>query len=122
MIEDDFELAKIFTTFLKNRGLNVIVFTNAEEALQHFLFNINLYSIVITDFRMKGMNGIDLAKKIRQVSGTNIVIIMITGYSVYQNISKEEFFSVIDRVIIKPFSLKSLDSILSHYLKRFSKY
>lgn len=119
LIEDDIELARIFTTFIKTKGLNVNTFSNANEALKNFRANVNLYSIILTDFKMKGMNGIDLAKEVRRLKGNRVVIILITAFSIYEISEKEEVASIFDRVIMKPFSLRSLDAILSNYIERF---
>jgi len=68
---------------------------------------------------MKGMNGIDLAKEVRRLKGNRVVIILITAFSIYEISEKEEVASIFDRVIMKPFSLRSLDAILSNYIERF---
>lgn len=69
---------------------------------------------------MEDMNGIEFAKKIRQLRGNKIVIIMITAYPIPE-ITNSEVFTIIDRIIPKPFSLKSLGIILSYYLDTHSK-
>ena len=117
LVEDDLELSAMFTTFLKSKGLKVDVFSNADRALLHFRASLILYSIIITDFRMEGMNGIEFAKEVRRLKGNSIVIIMITAFSIYEIVDKEEVVNVVDRVIMKPFSLKSLYIILSNYLE-----
>ena len=120
LVEDNDELARIFTTFLKNKRLNVNLFSSAEEALRHFRANINLYSIILTDFRMEGMNRIDFAKEVRRLRGNSVAIIMITGYSIYEIVTKEEVADLVDRIMMKPFSLRSLDAVLTYYVERFS--
>lgn len=78
--------------------------------------NIDKYSLVLTDYKMEGMNGIEFAKEIRRLKGNNIVIIMITAFSLQDLESEEEISTLIDKVVTKPFSLKNLDAILSSYL------
>ena len=65
---------------------------------------------------MEGMNGIEFAKEILCLKGNNIVIVMITAFSLQDIEDKEEIRSLVDRVITKPFSLRNLDSILSSHL------
>ena len=120
LVEDNYELSRIFKTFLKSKGLNVDVFSNATDALINFRANIDLYSIILTDFKMEGMNGIELAKEIRRLKGNSVLIIMITGYSIYENATREEVASIIDKLIMKPFSLRSLYGMFSDYIERFS--
>jgi two-component SAPR family response regulator len=65
---------------------------------------------------MEGMNGIEFAKEIRRLKGNSVVIILITAFSIYEIADKEEVSTTVDMVIMKPFSLKNLDVILSSYL------
>lgn len=117
LVEDDAEQSRIFTIFLKSKGLNVIAFSNPLEALENFRANVDLYTIVLTDFRMVCMSGIEFAREIRKLRGNSIFIIMITGYSIQNFIDEKEVANLIDRVMMKPFSLKNLDTILSYYLE-----
>jgi DNA-binding response OmpR family regulator len=116
LVEDDEELTRIFVTLLKRKGLDVISFLNPIQALENFKMNIDKYSLVITDYKMEGMNGYEFAREIRRLKGNNIVIIMITAFSLQDIENKEEISTLIDKAITKPFSLKNLDAILSSYL------
>ncbi|MDN5868524.1 MAG: hypothetical protein L0H55_14160 [Candidatus Nitrosocosmicus sp.] len=49
------------------------------------------------------------------MKGNRVVIIPITAFSIYEIADKEEVASIVDRVIIEPFSL-SLGAILSNYI------
>jgi CheY-like chemotaxis protein len=50
---------------------------SAKEALEKF--DQQDFDILVTDFRMEGMNGVELAHKIRQKS-PNTPVIIVTGY------------------------------------------
>lgn len=56
------------------------------------------YSLVLTDYKMEGMNGIEFAREIRQLKGSDIVIIMITAFSLQEIENKEEIPTLIDKV------------------------
>ncbi|MDR4491853.1 MAG: response regulator [Candidatus Nitrosocosmicus sp.] len=116
LVENDYELSRIFSTYLQAMGLNVATFSNPGEALQHFSSNMESYSIVLTDFVMEGMGGFEFAKEIKRLSGNGVPIIMLTGYSINDFATEEEIANTVTRVIIKPVSLKSLYTILSSYL------
>ena len=116
LVEDDEELTRIFVTFLKRKGLDVVSYLNPLQALENFEMNIDKYSLVLTDYKMEGMNGVELAREIRRLKGNKIVIIMITAFSLEDIENKGEIPTLIDKVITKPFSLKNLDAILSSYL------
>lgn len=120
LVEDDEELSRIFVTLLKRKGLDVISYSNPIQALENFRMNIDRYSIVLTDYRMESMNGIELAREIRRLRGNKVVIIMITAFSLQDIENGEEIPSLIDTVITKPFSLKNLDGILTSYVANYS--
>lgn len=57
--------------------------------------NIDKYSLVLTDYKMEGINGIELAKEIRRIKGNKIVIIMITAFTL-EDIQNKEITTLID--------------------------
>lgn len=79
IVDDEIDLAKMYSTYLETCGFNSVYFADPLMALEHFKENHDLYSIIITDLRMPGMNGIELAKKIRDI-GVNPKIILITAF------------------------------------------
>jgi two-component SAPR family response regulator len=85
--------------------LDVISFSNPIKALENFHMNIDLYSIVLTDFKMYNLNGVDFALETSKLRGNSISIIMIEGYSIYDFISQKKVASLIDRFIHKTFPL-----------------
>lgn len=93
--------------------LNVYTFSSAES----FLFRYEEakdYNILLLDIEMGLMDGVSMAKKIRQDNDT-VQIIFITGYSDYiaegyevnalhylmKPVKEEKFFSLLERVIEK---------------------
>ncbi|MDQ4073151.1 MAG: response regulator, partial [Thermoproteota archaeon] len=81
VVDDEIYLATLFREFLAKAGYNAVVFTNPLLALEHFKNNPNRYSIIITDLRMPGMSGLELAKKIRELN-TPIKIFVVTAFDV----------------------------------------
>src|SRR3712207_2130298 len=79
IVDDEAELAGLFRKFFERLGFNSICFTNPMLALEHYESNQDKYSVVITDLRMPGMSGIELAGKIRQRNGL-VKIILITAF------------------------------------------
>ena len=64
VVDDEPELASLFT-ILKNKGYDVISFTDPVLALEYYKETADKHSLIITDLRMPGTCGIDLAKKVR---------------------------------------------------------
>lgn len=93
--------------------LNVYTFSSAESFLFHYEETKD-YDILLLDIEMGLMDGVSMAKKIRQDNDT-VQIIFITGYSDYiaegyevnalhylmKPVKEEKFFSVLERAIEK---------------------
>jgi DNA-binding NtrC family response regulator len=70
IIDDDLDITILFHEALKSiRGITVVTFTDPIKALEHFHVNEHAYLVVISDFKMPGLNGMELLKKIRDSHG-----------------------------------------------------
>ena len=68
IVDDEMELANLFKEFLKKEGYDAISFTDPIMALEYFKETSSKHSLMITDMRMPDINGIDLAKNIREIN------------------------------------------------------
>ena len=62
IVEDKPELASLFREFLREEGHDVVSFTDPLLALKFFKETAGKHSLIITDLRMPGICGINLAK------------------------------------------------------------
>lgn len=76
-VDDHEVLARLSCEILEMQGYRAVSAYNAADALEKF--EQDEFDILVTDFRMEGMNGLELAKKIRERSPSTPVII-VTGY------------------------------------------
>ncbi len=76
-VDDHEVLARLSCEILETQGYRAVCAYNAHEALEKF--KQEKFDILVTDFKMEGMNGLELA---RQVHATNpeIPVIIVTGY------------------------------------------
>jgi two-component system phosphate regulon response regulator PhoB len=89
---------------------------SAESALQK-LFN-QLPDMVIVDWMLPGMSGVDLAKRIRKDELTNsLPLLMLTARSEESDVLKS-FDSGIDDYMSKPFSPKELIARIKALMRR----
>ena len=68
LVDDEKDILELFTEYLSSNGFNIVSFQNPKAALNYFYQNESNCSIVITDYKMPQMSGIDLIKKIRKIS------------------------------------------------------
>ena len=64
VVEDEKNLNKIITKYLKKSNYSVDSAYDGEEALDYI--NVGEYDVIILDIMMPKMNGYDFIKKIRQ--------------------------------------------------------
>lgn len=108
VVDDDEELARLFRRLLEEAGFNSISFTDPLLALKQFKNDPPGYWLVIADLKMPTMNGIDLAKRIRNNS-SSVKIILITGFFDDEYLNGDEFKEAcISKVLHKPIKLKEL--------------
>jgi DNA-binding NtrC family response regulator len=98
---------------LKNRFL-VNAFTNPEEALQSFKSNAESYCLVVSDIRMPGLSGMQLARKVKEVN-PNVKVVLMTAFEIRDSEFSKVFPSTsVDGFVQKPISIKDLtNKILS---------
>lgn len=77
-VDDHEVLARLSCEILNMQGYRAVSAYNASDALSKL--EKEDFDMLVTDFRMEGMNGLELAKKVREKS-PNIPIIIVTGYS-----------------------------------------
>ena len=108
VVDDEEELTNLYRIYLERSGFNSVSFTDPLSALDHYSQNHNKYSLVITDWKMPNLDGIQLAKKIIDYN-TTVKILLITGHFTDKSLRKEVFQEahILD-VIEKPLKLKEL--------------
>jgi CheY-like chemotaxis protein len=68
LVEDEKDILHLFNECLQTWGYKTISFESPIDALNYIDINNNISncSLIITDYKMPQMNGIDLIKKIRE--------------------------------------------------------
>ena len=76
-VDDHEVLARLSCEILEMQGYRAVSAYNGEDALRKF--DAEEFDILVTDFRMDGMNGVELAHRVREKS-PNTPVIIVTGY------------------------------------------
>jgi len=76
-VDDHEVLARLSCEILEMQGYRAVCAYSAQDALDKF--KREKFDILVTDFRMEGMNGLELARQIRSTE-PNIPVIIVTGY------------------------------------------
>lgn len=114
VVDDDPDIVQVLKLgLLKNRFL-VDAFTKPEEALQSFTSNANDFCLILSDIRMPGLSGIQLAKKVKEIN-PDVKVVLLTAFEIKDNEFSKVFPSThVDGFVQKPVSIKDLtNKILS---------
>jgi DNA-binding NtrC family response regulator len=114
VVDDDSDIVQVLKVgLLKNRFL-VDAFTNPEEALQSFQSNSESYCLMLSDVRMPGLSGIQLARKVKEIN-PNVKVVLMTAFEIRDNEFSKVFPSThVDGFVQKPIGIRDLtDKILS---------
>ena len=114
VVDDEIHIVHVVAIKLRNNGYEVISANNGVEAFE--LACKHLPDIIVTDFQMPVMTGMELVEKLREHEQTkDIPIIMLTARSFAISKEQQEQFQISD-CLSKPFSprelLGNIDDIL----------
>ena len=115
LVEDDEGIQELLSEFLRDEGFHCDVASNGQIATEKLL--MNSYDLLITDFRMPKMNGVELMKWCRH-HNYQFPVIFITATA---SLMPEENIAVNDccaTLIHKPLSLQHLLNTVDYSLKR----
>ncbi|MBI3375300.1 MAG: response regulator [Betaproteobacteria bacterium] len=78
-IDDDESLVFLVRRLLERRGYRVSGYTNPGEALAALRAHPQLFDLVVTDYNMPGMSGLDVAREVRAIRG-NLPVAVASGF------------------------------------------
>jgi two-component system sensor histidine kinase/response regulator len=114
VVDDEESLVGALSEFLSLRGYEVETALNARQALA--LVHEKSFSVVVSDLRLPGMNGVELLEHILDLDPETVVVIM-TGYASVQSAVEAMKKGAYDYVV-KPFSVHELEKTLMLGLER----
>jgi DNA-binding NtrC family response regulator len=114
LVDDDELIRDSLSIAFKNKGCFIRAAESAEEGLK--AIKEEQFDIIISDFRLPGINGLDFLK-LATVTHPNAVHILITAYRDEYMFSEAVRMGVAE-FIQKPFSVKALVALLALSLKR----
>jgi DNA-binding NtrC family response regulator len=76
-VDDHEVLARLSCEILEMQGYRAVSAFSATDALEKF--EREKFDLMVTDFRMEGMNGLELARQVHD-KYPNVPVIIVTGY------------------------------------------
>ena len=119
IVEDTIPMLKLVSSVLDTLGVgNVYTAANGEEG--YTLFQAECPDIVITDWHMQPMSGIELVKKIRldpKSPNRTVPIVMMTGFSAMPRVAQARDTGVTE-FLVKPFSANDLARRIAYVINK----
>ena len=120
IVDDDPDIVMLFHEALKSMsGITIFTFTDPILALEHFQLNEYAYVLVISDFKMPGLNGMEFLKKIKELNRF-VRTILMTAFRIENKVFREYTKKkIINAFLQKPIGihdlLKEVDTQLHSY-------
>lgn len=111
IVDDESDITELFHDAVCGSidGISVVSFNDPVIALEHFTQNKERYALVISDFRMPNLTGLELLKKVKKFK-SNVRTILVSAYEVEYNAVFQRYMqeSIIDSFIEKPVTINQL--------------
>jgi DNA-binding NtrC family response regulator len=111
IVDDELDITELFHDAVCGSidGVSVVSFNDPVIALEHFTQNKERYALVISDFRMPNLTGLELLKKVKKFK-SNVRTILVRAYEVEYNAVFQRYMqeSIIDSFIEKPVTINQL--------------
>ena len=119
MVDDEKDIVFTFDLYMKSIGYSIVSFVDPVEALSYFNKNFANCILVITDYGMPQMSGLDLIKKIREKDGTDKIKTIVISATIKNDLINynDKFLNLkVDKFLEKPLPLEKLKKEISELI------
>jgi two-component system, cell cycle sensor histidine kinase and response regulator CckA len=114
VVDDDEPVLTSFKFLLEHLGYLVSDYTNSREAFEAFCVDPSEFELVLVDYNMPGMSGVEMARKLRSMR-SDIPIAITSGY-IDADLRSQAIAVGVQDVISKPCEIADLKAIVSRLL------
>ncbi|MBP6716068.1 MAG: PAS domain S-box protein [Acidobacteria bacterium] len=116
LVDDEPMVAESMQLVIERLGYRVTACTHPADALELFADDPTQFDLVITDFQMPGMTGLELAAQLLRVR-PGLDVIMATGFA--GDLTEEQLRTRgLAAMVRKPFEMRGLARVLQHAFER----
>jgi DNA-binding response OmpR family regulator len=116
IVEDDVPSLRYYETLVMSSGADVIKFRTGRDFVDFVNKNERKIDLVIMDFLIPLINGIDCTRVLRKIN-KSVPVLMLTAYSSEQS-KAEAYIAGCNEYILKPVYPEKVYSLLEKYLKQ----
>ncbi|MGE4292472.1 MAG: response regulator [Desulfovibrio sp.] len=115
VVDDEKPLVDIASEMLKGFGFEVTARTSSVEALEAFRFRPDDFDLVVTDYAMPNLTGVELSQELLKIR-PDLPVILCTGFSDTNTVERARSLGICD-VIMKPILKSKLVQSVSGLLE-----
>ncbi|MFZ0931989.1 MAG: response regulator [Syntrophobacteraceae bacterium] len=108
-----YQIRAMSTQVLGQLGYQVTTAGDGQHALEIFSSGSDQFDLLITDYTMPGLTGIDLIREIRSIR-SNIPAILCSGFA--EKLTENTAMELGVELILKPFGIKDLSQMVRRVL------
>lgn len=112
LVDDNQDSCAVVAKALSARGYEVDVAFDGPDALE--CVARNQYNMAVIDYRMPGMNGVELFRRIREVQ-PEMVGVFLTGFTTIDTVYPA-IEAGVERVLAKPVDFQELIPLVEEYV------
>jgi len=105
LVDDNPDVLHVHQQMLERMQHHITLTRSGEEALAQFSQNPEAFDLIVTDFLMPGMDGMDLCAHIRQ-RDTQMPLLMITAYGENDKLQQADKLNI--QILSKPIAFQEL--------------
>jgi len=113
LVDDETSITTVAKTVLERRGFRVWAFNDSVEAALTFERDPDAFDVVVCDFTMPKLNGIELARRIH-ARRPELPIVLATGIIDHDDVALSDAAGIRE-VMKKPFRMESLVEVVMKY-------
>ena len=111
IVDDETDITVLFHDALRRTvyGVSLVSFNDSKFALEHFTANKKNFALVISDWRMPNMNGLELLMKVKKLN-PNVRTMLTSAFEVENDPVFQQYMTegIIDKFLQKPMTLNYL--------------
>jgi CheY-like chemotaxis protein len=114
-VDDDPALVRLIAKLLERRGFSVAGFTEQGRAIDAVRADPQAFDIVLTDFNMRGLSGVDVARAVRAIRA-NLPVVLMSGF-VDEDTRDRAVAAGVSEVVLKGTSADEISRVVERLLR-----
>jgi DNA-binding NtrC family response regulator len=122
LVDDDIDHLKLFTMILQEKGFSVDMFSDSAVALLRF--KPNYYDLLVLDYRMPNLNGLELFRIIRKMDPTAKAILLTASHEQLtdsKQIPRQNYLRIVTKPVTNERFLLEVGSLFPAYYFKGSR-